>query len=239
MVRAGVPNTFPAMISDPGSDDLTLEWNYGDTHIYYNNGETPDPPLSPWGTFPFELDASAELTFWKPGLHRLKLELSDDDGGQDSAELRVIAIGPNACKSLDKFWTLLKKMLLKRKHSGVDLQYYLQLAEYYANQFAGEWSPEILRDLAGNGELPPDVLAAYGQLEALNEWLHGARAAKLLAFWQELELDERTPESEAFHELMQTLFADSLDELDENFELEFLEELLELDDDLSLCGFDD
>ncbi len=49
--------TFTANATDPGSDDLTFTWNWGDgtpdTKTTHFNSIGPDPPQSPLGTYPF------------------------------------------------------------------------------------------------------------------------------------------------------------------------------------------
>ncbi len=76
---------FEAHASDPGSDDLSFYWNFGDGYfsgpnIYYNNGSSPDPYPSP------ELNPmnATDLTlhsYSEPGTYTITLIVTDDDGG--------------------------------------------------------------------------------------------------------------------------------------------------------------
>ncbi len=70
---------------DPGSDDLTFTWTWGDgsseTRTYYNDGSNPDPPNSPGGTFPFSASDSATHPYGDNGAYTITLFVSDDDGG--------------------------------------------------------------------------------------------------------------------------------------------------------------
>jgi PKD repeat protein len=78
---------------DPGSDDLTFKWDYGDgtseTRIYYNNGKDPEPifdPItneikSPWGVFPFSVSDETKHIYGDNGIYPVSITISDDDGG--------------------------------------------------------------------------------------------------------------------------------------------------------------
>jgi len=67
---------------DPGSDDLTFLWNLVTVSTFYNNGISPDPYPSPWGTFPFLIDDIISCPYSGPGTYTLTL--TDDDGGSIS-----------------------------------------------------------------------------------------------------------------------------------------------------------
>jgi hypothetical protein len=69
---------------DDGSDDLTFTWG-GVSHTYFNDGLGPDPPSSPWGTFPFYASDRLELDY-TPGM-TVDLTVSDDDGGATTVVL--------------------------------------------------------------------------------------------------------------------------------------------------------
>ncbi|UCG70649.1 MAG: PQQ-binding-like beta-propeller repeat protein, partial [Thermoplasmata archaeon] len=82
----GSPITFTSTTTDPGSDDLTFTWDWGDgtsetTTTYYNNGASPDPPQSPWGTYPFTVTDTAQHTYGDNGVYKITLTVLDDDRG--------------------------------------------------------------------------------------------------------------------------------------------------------------
>lgn len=81
--RVDVP--FAATATDPGSDDLSFEWSIdgapGPAETVYNDGSSPDPPLSPGGTFPFTATSSVHLTFPGPGTYVVRVVVRDDNGG--------------------------------------------------------------------------------------------------------------------------------------------------------------
>jgi PKD repeat protein len=79
--------SFSSTATDPGSDDLTFTWNWGDgtsdtVTVYYNNGVGPDPFPSPWGTYPFSVTDTVDHTYGDNGVYTITLTVEDDDGGK-------------------------------------------------------------------------------------------------------------------------------------------------------------
>ncbi|MBI5000831.1 MAG: PKD domain-containing protein [Euryarchaeota archaeon] len=89
LTTSGKALTFKATATDPGSDDLTFTWDFGDStptvsSIYYNNGVSPDPYPSPWGTYPFTADDATSHSYNASGTYTVTLTVMDDDGGTSS-----------------------------------------------------------------------------------------------------------------------------------------------------------
>lgn len=84
--------TFEASACDRGSDDLEFTWDFGDgtleEHIYYNNGISPDPPMSP-EINPIGVTDTAKRVYSGTGSYTVVLTVMDDDGGSQSYRLTV------------------------------------------------------------------------------------------------------------------------------------------------------
>jgi len=83
---------LPANVSDPGTDDVTLVWDWGDgrsdTRTVFNDGVGPDPYPSPWGTPPAFLDVGRHV-YRRSGDYLVTLTATDDDGGTSSTSVTV------------------------------------------------------------------------------------------------------------------------------------------------------
>ncbi|MFC1951114.1 PKD domain-containing protein [Chloroflexota bacterium] len=74
-----------AAATDPGTDDLTFTWDWGDgtadtVNTYYNDGAGADPYPSPWGKYPYSAPDTAEHTYGDDGIYNVVLTVTDDDG---------------------------------------------------------------------------------------------------------------------------------------------------------------
>ncbi|MEE9152453.1 MAG: hypothetical protein V3U20_11580, partial [Thermoplasmata archaeon] len=81
--------------TDPGSDDLTFEWefDYGPTttNVFYNDGVGPDPANSYLGgIYPFLTTDSASHEYGDNGNYSITLTVTDDDGGMSVYTTYVI-----------------------------------------------------------------------------------------------------------------------------------------------------
>lgn len=89
----GASIEFQATASDPGSDDLTFVWDWGDgttdTAVFYNDGIGPDPQKSPWGTFPFNVTHTVQHVWGDNGVFVVTLTVLDDDGNSTVREIAV------------------------------------------------------------------------------------------------------------------------------------------------------
>jgi len=83
LAAAGLEFTLSAY--DRGCDDLFVDVYFGDGGVasttHYNDGVGPDPPKSPFGTFPFTVTDTVVHAYLAPGTFTVILSVTDDDGG--------------------------------------------------------------------------------------------------------------------------------------------------------------
>jgi subtilisin family serine protease len=94
--QIGQPLTFDADVTDPGSDDLDLLWDWDDgstsSALYLLNPPNPDPKPSP-DVAPRNVFDSQTNTWTDACLYLITLTATDDDGGVGSDEANVVIAG--------------------------------------------------------------------------------------------------------------------------------------------------
>ncbi len=83
---AGMSMEFTATATDPGADDLTFVWDFGDgspvvTSTYINGG-----------TYPFSVNDSQSHVYSSAGTYNLKVTVTDDDGGASGLIIVIVVI---------------------------------------------------------------------------------------------------------------------------------------------------
>ncbi len=98
----GAFTDYWVIAGDPGSDDLTFVWDWGDgtpgeSATVYNDGVGPDPPRSPNGTFPFGASDDRTHAYGDDGAYTIRVTTRDDDGGATpvSAVVTILNLPPS------------------------------------------------------------------------------------------------------------------------------------------------
>lgn len=96
IVHVGLPVNFTSSVSDPGSDDLIIVWEWGDSSsdsvsIYYNDGASPDPYPSP-EVNPMDLLDSVSHIYDNPGNYTITITVFDDDNGSSQEQIIIEAL---------------------------------------------------------------------------------------------------------------------------------------------------
>jgi len=83
LASAGSAIEFTATATDPGADNLTFEWDFGDggpiiTSVHYC-----------LGVYPFTATDTQSHVYTTPGSYNAKLTVSDDDGGSTTTSITI------------------------------------------------------------------------------------------------------------------------------------------------------
>lgn len=112
LTQAGVPTDFTGRATDPGSDDLTLTWDWQDgtpprTVTSLSAPPAADPPVSPSVSPRVGDRAFTDLvakTFATACLREVTLTAEDDDGGRSTGTLAVIITGTAGRARSSGYW---------------------------------------------------------------------------------------------------------------------------------------
>lgn len=170
-VSVSVGTTVTVDAIDDGSDDLVLSWDWSDGMAgsqTFLNGATPDPPMSPNGTSPFDRSHTFARTFPSPGLYTVAVTVEDDDGASvlltevvnvRDVPVTTMSIGPPNHVSTQTFVSASSPLTLSptdRSGSGIDVTFYRVdggSPTVYASPFSiategahtvGYWSTDLL-----------------------------------------------------------------------------------------------
>ena len=139
--QAGQPVSFTGKSQDPGSDDLTLTWNFGDgtpnvVVVSLVNPPNADPDPSP-SIQPRDVTNNQTHAFGDACVYMIEFTSSDDDGGMAAATANVVIQGSGSGGKVQNaaYW--------KRQYGGqgkidfdqATLECYLAIAGYVSAFF--------------------------------------------------------------------------------------------------------
>jgi len=184
-----------ANVTDLGSDDLTLTFDWDDgsppeVRIYLNDiaGSEPvyDPTVneirSPWGTYPFEVEDTFAHVYGDNGEYTVTLTITDDDGGTSivSTNITVLNVDPelmninvtileNAPRT-QGYWNHQCRVIIPYgDHTGI-LQEWIDEIGVQSQVFAGISSKDEVCSILDPDDRSNMLLKAKQQLMAL--WLN-------------------------------------------------------------------
>ena len=108
--EAGDPIDLAAALTDPGSDDLAVLWNFDDgppvpdeIDVSLVNPPVPDPLPSP-SVQPRAISVDATHTFAKACTYEITAAAGDDDAGSDSDSVDAVMFGNAHVAALTSWW---------------------------------------------------------------------------------------------------------------------------------------
>ncbi|SFR92543.1 Zn-dependent metalloprotease [Microbacterium sp. cf046] len=186
ILEAGQQLTVPASSTDPGSDDLTLTWAWGDTTSNSKtslvNPPATDPAKSP-SVQPRNVTLEASHVYGDACLYELGVTAADDDGGVSVTDTAAVVITGNASESKGHGWWLNQYRVKKANDfTAAELQCYLDIVGYFSLVFSEkkDASTRAAATLVLNNpaKAPADVI--FDQ-HALGAWLNFANGSVSLS----------------------------------------------------------
>ena len=139
--QAGKPLDLAGRAVDPGSDDLTLGWDWDDgppsldvVTMYLVNPPNPDPLPSP-SIQPRDITDMQSHSFAEACLYRIGFMAADDDGGADTDTATVIITGNGTHTRPTGYWMHQYRGNGKIDFDQATLECYLQITAYMSAVF--------------------------------------------------------------------------------------------------------
>ncbi|WP_162907711.1 S8 family peptidase [Allorhizocola rhizosphaerae] len=173
-------------VTDPGSDDLIITWDFGDGGASPDKSTTslvnppnPDPPLSP-SVQPRDVTDNATVEYRKACVYEVTFAARDDDGGTGSDGVTVVVQDNGVLSKISTLWYLeFLVTTLPPDHFPDDvLQCYLDIAQHMSGVFGEATDASTIA--AARDVVAPRLLPTARQQfdrEALTAWLNFAHGA--------------------------------------------------------------
>jgi len=129
---------FSASVADPGSDDITLDWAWGDGTLgsaSFRSASINDPLPSP-NEGPRDITHPLAHTWSAPCLYTANFTATDDDGGDDTAEATVVVTGTSGRSRGAGYWLTLYRDNRSAPLGAATLDCYLAIASHMSAVFS-------------------------------------------------------------------------------------------------------
>lgn len=138
VAHAGQDVALGAGASDPGSDDLSIGWDFGDgttsSSTSQVNPPANDPQLSPT-VQPRLVTDSVDHAFTDACLYQVGLTVTDDDGGSVSDTIPVVITGNAALARSSGYWSAEYRAKRSSDFTAATLQCYLAIVRHVSAVF--------------------------------------------------------------------------------------------------------
>jgi subtilisin family serine protease len=109
LATAGAPTVLAVRVTDPGSDDISAAWSFGDGARALSRSllhpPTADPPASP-SAEPRSLTPAVGHTYAKACARTVSVRATDDDGGVSPSRSRsVVVLGTSTTRRASAWWS--------------------------------------------------------------------------------------------------------------------------------------
>ncbi|WP_137844451.1 M36 family metallopeptidase [Microbacterium sp. 2FI] len=186
ILEAGEELTVPATSTDPGSDDIEITWEWGDSAsdslTSLVNPPALDPLKSP-SVEPRDVTLEASHIYSDACLYELGVTATDDDGGVSPTDTAAVVITGNATVSKGHGWWLNQyRPKPPNDFTPAELQCYLDIVGYFSLVFDEDTDASTraaaTKVLNAPAKSPGDVI--FDQ-HALGAWLNFANGSVSLA----------------------------------------------------------
>lgn len=142
ILEAGEELEVPVGVTDPGSDDLTVTWEWGDgssdAETLLVNPPFADPAKSP-SVQPRDITVQAAHVYGEACVYQLGATAEDDDGGVSVTDTAAVVITGNATVSKGHGWWLNQYRIKKSNDfTAAELQCYLDIVGFFSLVFDEE-----------------------------------------------------------------------------------------------------
>lgn len=183
VVTAGDDVSLSSQTSDPGSDDLLLEWDFDDGNTTSRLGQVNPPnddPLPSPTVQQRNVSDEASNTFGEACLYEVTFTATDDDGGAASENVSVIVLGDADMVRGSGYWRSEYRQTKNADFTTAQLQCYLDIVNHASEVFSELQELETFTDaqtiLLGPGKPDDDIFDG----DLLAAWLNFANGGVAL-----------------------------------------------------------